>query len=58
MAESEMNRWQATTNIVRAFVDKGHPSYALAALALILLTTGGIAGAAYAFRAPALARLL
>lgn len=30
-------RWEAISRIVIAFVDKGHPGYALAALALMLL---------------------
>ena len=32
-----MNRWQAYTLIVRAFLQRGHPVYALLALGLIIL---------------------
>jgi hypothetical protein len=30
-------RWEAITKIVESFVAKGHPGYAIAALAMILL---------------------
>ena len=33
-----MKRWQAVSEIVRAFVDKDKPNHALVALGLVLLT--------------------
>ena len=32
-----MNRWQACTEIIRAFLRKSHPLYALLALGMIVL---------------------
>lgn len=32
-----MNRWQACTEIIRAFLQRSHPVYALLALGLIIL---------------------
>lgn len=32
---SPMNRWEALTRIVSAFVDKGHPGYALLAMTIL-----------------------
>lgn len=49
-----MNRWQAITHIVSVFVDRGHPGYALCALALNLISGIAIAAFAYAIGAPVL----
>lgn len=35
-------RWEAITRIVESFVSKGHPGYAIVALAMIL--SAGLAG--------------
>ena len=32
---SMMNRWEAVTRIVTAFVDKGHPGYALIIMVML-----------------------
>jgi hypothetical protein len=43
-----MTRWQAMTEIVRAFLDRGKPGYALAALAMMLVVTALVAAAIWA----------
>jgi hypothetical protein len=40
-------RWEAIEKIVTSYINNGHPGYALAALALILVASIGIAGLAY-----------
>lgn len=52
-----MNRWQAITHIVNAFVDRGYPGYALCALALMLISGIAVAAFAYAVGAPFLSLL-
>lgn len=49
-----MNRWQAITEIVTRYIDNGHPAYALAALALLVVAGLAIAILVYSIGAPAL----
>jgi hypothetical protein len=37
-----MNRWQATVEIAKAFIERGNPGYAFATVSLIVVSaTGG-----------------
>lgn len=38
-----MNPWKSQTEIVKAFVDRGHPAYALAALVTLRIVMIGAA---------------
>jgi len=52
-----MNRWQAITHIVSTFVNRGHPGYALLALAIVLLSSIATMALAYVLGAPFIAAL-
>lgn len=52
-----MKRWQAITEIVSTFVNRGHPGYALAALGLILVSGIATLLLAYTVGAPMLGAL-
>lgn len=52
-----MNRWQACTEIIRAFLQKSHPLYALLALGLIVLPPVVAGIVIYSLGKPAVAAL-